>query len=418
MRKLSETMLVRILVLASALLLSVDSFAQEKKEPARRQEISFDEYLTRVGRDNLGFMADKLNLDAAQAEVMMSKMLPDPSLDMEGGQETFSLGLSYTLELGKRKARINLAKSQLEYEGIAFEQEFRDLRAQAAELFLDAILQKELLASRRSSYDYMSELSQSDSLRFLSGEITENDARQSRLEAITLLNDVYDQESAYYSALVELNRFMGVDADTLCIPAGDWSHLDRDFILDSLHTAGMALRQDLLASDKAIDIASKEYKLAKRERIPDIDLSLSYEREWGHYLPKGEYATLGVSIPLPFSASNKGSRKQAMAHKRQAELQYRDMVLQVRSEIDQAWFAYQGQKKKVSQYLSGFMDESQKVLEGMVYTYIRGEASIQDVLVAQRTYNEVCEDYLQTMKDYVSALADLENACGFWDIQF
>ena len=410
--------MVVVLTVAAFLSFPQKSHAQKAETSTCQPEITFDAYLSRVGRDNIGFMADRLNLDAAKAEILMAKILPDPSMDMEGGKETFSLGLSYTLELGKRKARVNLAKSQYEYEKIAFEQEFRDLRAQAAELFLDAILQKELLAAKRNSYDYMNELSRSDSLRFLSGEITQNDARQSRLEAVTLLNDVYDQESAYHSALVELNRFMGCSSDSLYVPSGDWSSLDRNFVLDSLQAAGRICRQDLLASDKAIDIASKEYKLAKRERIPDIDLSLSYEREWGHYLPKGEYATLGVSIPLPFSAANKGSRHLARTHQRQAELQHRDLLLQVRSEINQAWFNYEAQKKKVSQYLSGFLDESEKVLDGMVYTYIRGEANIQDVLVAQRTYNEVCQDYLQTMKDYVSSLVGLENACGIWDIHF
>ena len=207
--------MVVVLTVAAFLSIPQKSPAQGAESSICSSEITFDSYLTRVGRDNLGFMADRLNLDAAKAEILMSKMLPDPSLDMEGGKETFSLGISYTLELGKRKARIHLAKSQYEYEEMAFEQEFRDLRAQAAELFLEAILQKELLEAKRNSYDYMNELSRSDSLRFLSGEITQNDARQSRLEAVTLLNEVYDQESAYNSALVELNRFMGSSSDSL-----------------------------------------------------------------------------------------------------------------------------------------------------------------------------------------------------------
>ena len=36
----------------------------------------------------------------------------------------------------------------------------------------------------------------------------------------------------------------------------------------------------------------------------------------------------------------------------------------------------------------------------MVYKYKRGETNILDVLVAQRTYNEVQQEYLETMKGY------------------
>ena len=58
------------------------------------------------------------------------------------------------------------------------------------------------------------------------------------------------------------------------------------------------------------------------------------------------------------------------------------------------------------------------VLDGMVYKYKRGETSILDVLVAQRTYNEVQQEYLETMKGYAASLVALESACGIWDICF
>ena len=54
----------------------------------------------------------------------------------------------------------------------------------------------------------------------------------------------------------------------------------------------------------------------------------------------------------------------------------------------------------------------------MIYRYKRGETSILDVLIAQRTYNEVQEQYFMVMKAYASALVNLEYTCGIWDIQF
>ncbi|MCD8268430.1 MAG: TolC family protein [Parabacteroides sp.] len=57
--------------------------------------------------------------------------------------------------------------------------------------------------------------------------------------------------------------------------------------------------------------------------------------------------------------------------------------------ICQAYYYFEAAKKQVAHYRSGLLDESKKVLDGMVYTYRRGESSILDVLIAQRTYNEV-----------------------------
>ena len=94
------------------------------------------------------------------------------------------------------------------------------------------------------------------------------------------------------------------------------------------------------------------------------------------------------------------------------------MALQIQAEITQAWFNYEAEKKKIAQYKAGVLEDSQKVLDGMVYKYKRGETSILDVLVAQRTYNEVQQEYLETMKGYAASLVALESACGIWDICF
>lgn len=392
--------------------------AQEARTSAPERDMTFDTYLNRVGKQNLEYLANRMNVSIAEAEIIAAKVLPDPSLDFEGSKDAYTLGLSYSLELGKRHARVGLAKSQAEFEKLTFEQSFQELRAGAAELFLDAILQRELLKAKRESYLYMIQLNRSDSLRYLSGEITENEYRQSRLEAVSLLNEVYDQEAAYRSSLAELNKYMGATADTLNIPQGSWDKLKRDFTLAELLETGMDERLDILAASKNVEVSSKAYKLARTERRPDIGLSLSYEREWNGFLPQMRYAKVGVSVPLSFSAINKGAVKCAQYKMTQASIMEQETGLRVQSEITQAWYVFEAEKKKVTQYQSGILEEARKVLDGTVYKYKRGETGILDVLIAQRSYNQVHQDYLETMKGYVSSLVTLEKSCGIWDIHF
>lgn len=284
MKKNIRSNIIFLLLIVEAMCIS--AFAQLPVN-APHQDISFEEYLNRVGKNNLNYLAEKLNVSIADAEIIAQKIFPDPELGFEAGNETFSLGLSYSLELGnKRGARIQLARSQAELEKLTLEQGFQNLRAEAANLFLEAILQRELLKVQQSSYEYMLKLSQSDSLRYVAGEITENDARQSKLEAVTLLNTVYGQEAAYQSALVMLNRHMGVAADTLHIPFGNWDELSREFDLPELVKAGLNNRIDLLAVQKSTEVTTREYRLTKAERRPNIGLSVSYERDWNGFLPR------------------------------------------------------------------------------------------------------------------------------------
>lgn len=416
MKKNIRSNIIFFLLIAEAMCIS--AFAQLPVKTSH-QDISFEEYLNRVGKNNLNYLAEKLNVSIADAEIIAQKIFPDPELGFEAGNETFSLGLSYSLELGnKRGARIQLARSQAEFEKLTLEQGFQELRAEAANLFLEAILQRELLKVQQSSYEYMLKLSQSDSLRYVAGEITENDARQSKLEAVTLLNTVYGQEAAYQSALVMLNRHMGVAADTLHIPFGNWDELSREFDLPELVKVGLNNRIDLLAVQKSTEVTTREYRLTKAERRPNIGLSVSYERDWNGFLPPARSATAGVSVPLTFSNINKGAIKAAKFRITQSEIIEKDMELQIQAEITQAWFGYEAEKKKVAQFKSGMLEDSQKVLDGMVYKYKRGETNILDVLVAQRTYNEVQQEYLETMKGYVTSLVEFEKSCGIWDIRF
>lgn len=85
-------------------------------------------------------------MSIADAEAMAAKVFPDPELGFEAGNETFSLGLSYSLELGnKRGARIKLARSQAAFEKLMIEQGFQDLRAEAANFFWKLFCRKSYL---------------------------------------------------------------------------------------------------------------------------------------------------------------------------------------------------------------------------------------------------------------------------------
>lgn len=390
----------------------------ENSENNTQHTLSFSEFLNQVGKNNLSYLAEKYNVNIAEAEIIAQKVLPDPDLDFEAANDAFKLGVSYNLELGnKRGARVRLAKSQAELEKLALEYYYQELRAEAANLFLDAIQQKELLSVKESSYEYMLQLSRSDSIRFKLGEITEVDARQSKLEATTLLNDVFEQEAIYKSALASLNQFMGKTSETFNIPLAKWDTLNREYNLPDLTSQGITNRIDLFAAHKNVEVSINQQKLVKAERKMDLGLSVNYERDWHGFLPPSRSYTAGVSIPLKFSNLNKGAIKVAQYGIEQSKTQQKTLELQVQTEISQAFFYFEAAKKKVKQYQTGLLEESRKILDGMVYKYKRGETSIMEVLIAQRTYNEVQEQYLETIKGYASSLVNLQKTCGIWDIE-
>lgn len=401
------------------LIICYTSYIQAQvKDSVAATTLDFTTYLNAVGEKNLQLLAEKYNVDISKAEIAVARVMPDPELSFEGEHDNFTVELGYTLELGKRSARIRNAKTESELVALELEAYFQDLRAEATHAFLDALLQRDLLEVKRNSYRSMLELYKSDSIRYQLGEITLNDSRQTKVEASTLLNEVYEQEAAYKSSFVLLNQYMGKSIDIIGCPIGNIDQLKRNYELNDLLAIALEQRIDVLVAHKGIEVAQNRLKLAKAERRTDLGLMVGYSRDWHGMWPNRNSVKAGVSIPLKFSNTNKGAVRASKLFIQQNQIRRENREMATQVEVSQAYFVYEAAKKQVEQYLSGLLDEAKEVLEGTVYKYKRGETSILEVLIAQRTYNDVQEQYLESIKSYGSALVNLEYTCGIWDIHF
>ncbi|MCC8173667.1 MAG: TolC family protein [Odoribacter sp.] len=319
---------------------------------------------------------------------------------------------------GKHTARVKLAREETEFERLALKHFFRELQAEAAEAFVEALIEREVLLSKISSYQYMQQLSISDSIRYQLGEISENDARQSYIEAVTLLNEVFEQEAVYKNVLLQMQQFTGRMSETLFKPVGYWNVLNKTYNLNELVNTAIENRADLIAFEKQIAVSQQNYRLVKAERKPNIDLMVGYEKDWGGILPRANILKGGITIPLKFSNFNKGELKASQFMIEKTQVEYQDALLQVQTEVASALYDYEALDKQLTHFTEDLVENARKVMEGVTYMYQRGETGIIEVLIAQRDYNEIREDYFQKSKEYVNALIQLEKSCGIWNIDF
>lgn len=407
-------------------------YAQVDTSISQHVKLSLTDYLIKVGKGNLGYAAQQYNVSISEAGIESAKVFPDPQLSVGGynnQQATLHLGQGYnvglgtTLELGgKRNARIGLAKSQAELSKALLLDYFRNLRADAAIAYYNTIQLRELLNVQQSSYQTIRQLADADSLRFKLGVITETDARQSKLEASNFLNTVFQNEADLKTSLVQLGQFVGNRSiDTLIMPMGGFGNFERQFVLNDLITNAQSTRADAVAAQNNKAVADKNLRLVKANRVPDLGVNAGYlysGEATNDVAPTPAYRSIsaGLSIPLKFSNHYKGDIKAATFFIEQAEVQYQQVLQQIQVEVTQAYFNYQAAQKQVQQFNNGMLTDAKKVLEGKIYSYKRGETSLLEVLNAQRTYNDVQQNYYQALLYYVSSLINLERASGIWDI--
>ena len=396
--------------------------------------LTYEEYMKNVCEKNIEYIVEKYNVSIAEANTQAAKIFPDPELSFgyEDYQDWdlrmargYAAELDYTLELGgKRRSRMAVARSEQQMTEALVEDFFRNIRADATRCYLETLKQKQLLGLALSSCQSMQDLARADSLRFALGEIAEVDAMQSRLEATTLMTDYFQTEADYKNMLADLVVFEGGTAaiDTL---SGTLSLVIRVYNLKDLTDIAQDNRADLQAAIRNRELSAANLILAKANRVIDLGLNIGFahntekqEYDAGGEIGRFKTYSAGVSIPLKFSNANKGELRVAQFAERQAEAQFDAVLLQIRKEVEQSYNNYISAYRQAELYKNNTIADATQILEKKKYSYLRGETSLLEVLNAQRTANEVYQNYYETLYNTNASLVELCRAVGIWDVNF
>lgn len=396
-----------------------------------QRSLVFKEYMDLVKNRNIGYTAEKFNVSMAEAAIEVARIIPDPYFAFDwtenrekgtGSGHDYSSEIGANIELGgKRRARIDLARSESELTKAELADFFRNLRADAAIVYIDALKQKQIFSVGYNSYLNMKQLSEADSIRFQLGTIKKIDATQSKLEAGTLYNDLIHTATEWKNSLLQIALATGsAGSDTLLVPRGDLHNSCRVFSLDDLTMKALDNRADLVAARLNAKASRDALRLARKERMTDVGVRFGYSNSYipGDFSQAASAITGGVEIPLKFSAFSKGQIKIAQAQIGKSEESYRLVEAQIKYELEQAWNLYYMHCRQVENFDKGLLAMASEVLKGKIYSYRRGESSLLEVLNAQRTFNDMQIAFYNSLYDRAAALINLERSAGIWDIDF
>jgi cobalt-zinc-cadmium efflux system outer membrane protein len=401
-------------------------------QPAKQVPVSLTEYLSKVNKGNLGYIAEQFNVSIAEAQLKAAKVFADPEVSIAYSNnedwtklmgQGIDAGISYPVSLGnKRGATVALARSQKELTQTALDVYFQNLRAEAALSYFAAIRQMNMLNVQKDIYNWLRKLAEADSLRLKTGEINATDALQTALEARSQQNLVFQAEAGFQTALVQLAQLQGkIVTDSLLVPSGQFPLQKREFSLPELVQSALERRSDIQVAIRNKEISEKQVRLIQANRAFEFNVEAGYSHST---VVKNEIApapafnsySAGISIPLKFSALNRGEIQAAKNAVSQSETILMDTRLQITGEVAQAWFSFKAAEKQLRHYQDGLVNDAAKILEARTYAYQRGETGLIDLLNARRTYSELQVEYSETLYEYAEKLVVLEKAAGIWDI--
>ncbi len=395
-------------------------------------KLTLNEYLERVRKNNLEYAAERLNMDIADAEIISASVFQNPYIslgyytnefnNMQMGQGAM-VEIGKTISPGRRRAAMNIAKSEKELSEIMLTDFMRKLRESAVLTWLEAVKQRQLLDIRKNSYHDQIKMIVSDSINRADSFEKDLDAMQSRVESGILYGEIIDMELTLKQLYLEISNYLGDGGkDTLYTPETRNIWNSKEFSKDEVVQTAIARRADIAVARKEIDVSKYTIAAAKKERIPEFDIFLGYgfNSEVKNELapaPKHGGIEFGVSFPIPLFNQTKGSIASAETQKRQAELRYLQAEREVTTEAINAYNEYLSADKKLKFFTAGIVRTSKEVLDEKRKEYHNGEIHLIEVLDAQRTYNDILLSFYSVIYDKSMALVKLETAMGIWNIE-
>lgn len=357
------------------------------------------------------------NLEAARASAAGAGRLPNPealarmeSAPISSGtasQAEYVVGFSQTLPLGKRLAaarELETARSELrekELEAAAWNL-IRSVRG----AFATALFTSEVMEAQSNLTAHMEEL-----LRVTRARIRQGDAAPvdlARLEAEAAQQRLEAKEASYLhrEAMHALAAALGDFEIPIESLAGD---LQDALAVDAIRSEQHLLNENpnLAVMESATAAQRARIRLAKSERIPDVNLDLLYRRLQG---TRENAFDVGLRIPIPLFDRKRGRVREAESELRAAEARLENTRNEIGLELRSRELALERALESASVLQSDVLPKVEASLRGAEARFAAGDTSLTDVLAVRREATAARLQYLEALREVMEAWTGLTSS--------
>jgi len=413
---------IRVRLLAIAAVGCLVAFAQG---PAR---ISLEQAIDLALQHNHTLLAARTMIQQSQAAEITANLRPNPTLftdweylplftraqgqsisDYLQASTEADLGLSYTIERGKkRERRLQAAKDVTAVTRATVVDNERGVAFQVGQLFYNVQLAEAALDLARTDLKSFQNTVDISEYQYKAGGIAQNDYLQIKLQLVTFQTNEENAVLSRAQALSDLRQQLGYES----VPAeydvvGEFEYKPLVTTLEELQQKALQNRPDLRAAVLGITAAASQYALAKANGKQDPTVSTNYS-----HVNSINTITWSFSIPLAIFDRNQGNIAQSRIAIRQAEELQKAASTQVLTDVRDAYSAVESNARVAKIYVGGARDDAKLSRDISEYAYHRGALALLDYLVAQRNYDAVELAYRQAVASYLTSIEQLRQAVG------
>lgn len=389
--------------------------------------LSLKESEQRFSEHNLEVIAERYNIDIAEAQVVQAKLFENPVVSLEqnvynrlngryfdfGKQGETIVEVEQLIYIaGQRNKRVRLEKINKEMALYQFEEVLRTLRSELKEKFIA------LYFTQKSQSIYDREI---DSLAHLLVVLKEQNEKgnvslleKSRIEALLLSlrqerNDIANQ---VISLQGDMRLLLGISGNDTFEPIFDESvlnQIDMDSVPFSELTSLLYERPDLKLAQASVKASEADVRLQRSLAFPEVSVKGTYDKA-GNFI--NDYWAIGLSVSLPIFNRNQGNIRAAKisvaqkAHKEEyARRQAENELFTSYARLEKAILLYRS-----SNY--GLEKDFALIIEGVNLNFQKRNISLLEFIDYYETYKTTCLRLYQTQKEVLLALEEVNTVTG------
>lgn len=423
-------MLTQLLV---ALALAGTQAAGQAAAPPQAEaggRLTLDEAVSEALRRNPDLLVEREQVSLADTRRTTAGLRPNPLLSTSldhldlagtgfseqngGGPAELSLRADMDwLQGGKRRRRLDVADRERELARLQVADRTRRLAFEVRSAFVDLLLAQRTARLTEENLASFAKVTDISAARVASGDLAEVELMRTRVALRQLENAAQQAVLERRLAQSRLRQLLGRPASAGLEALGEFAAPPGSALpgAEDLVQQALARRPDLQAAIADEQRSRAELRLQQALARPDYSVGAEYRRQQG---VNGKSNSLGffISTPLPFFDRNQGEVARAAVEARQSGLRMEAARAAVRAEVEEAWQQHRTAVALLQRIERDMLGDARDVRAITEYAYHRGEASLVELLDAQRAFNDTMESHIGAQAGVARSLYFLDAVCG------
>jgi len=359
-------------------------------------------------------------IEKKQSQQVMAEAYPNPSLNVQSGYSEFRdsetsistleryVTLSQPLEWSpKREARKQAALEGLGGAQKALEETQIHLKATVRQTFYELLLAEKREDLAIQNLKVVEEVKQAVKSRVNAGEAPPFEEVKIAVELLKVQKEITSAQSAVLAARASLNSLTGGALDAQFKIRGRFKTWPEEMDIKTLTAEALQQHPTLEKFQKLLKEAQQSLIEEKHARVPNVTLSGSYQRDAGREAYLG-----GLTVLLPLWYQREGEIANALGTQHEIEADLLNWKNNTRKEVIRSFHQSQAAAAQINTYKKGLLKQAEEAVRIARVSFQYGQASLLEVLDAQRVLWQTILGYAQAQYDLSIALTQLERAIG------